>query len=170
MRLNEKNALGRVILILKEAYSAIGEDAITLNPCALLDSLSAAISHCKNEKEPLSDCMKVLKREIKSKNKFFYPKVDLFFRKTFPSPDFDYEKALKHIPAIIYGGDMICSKLIKGETEKAKAMCDAMKSYPGFLMGEFSALTDMQFYELVFGYFPKLYDEDFMGEMKPLFK
>lgn len=36
--------------------------------------------------------------------------------------------------------------------------------------GEFTALSDKQFYDLVFGYYPKLYEkDDFMGEMKYLF-
>ena len=169
MPMTEKNALGRALMILKEAYSAIGENALTLNTCALLDALSAALSHAGNEKEPLSKLMKNLKREIKSKNKFFYPKVSLYFKRVYAAPEFDYEKALRHIPAIIFGNDKICEKLTLGDFGKAKSMCDAMKSYPGFLMGEFSALTDRQFYELVFGYYPKLYEENFMEDMKNLF-
>ncbi|HCF83165.1 MAG TPA: hypothetical protein DER68_04265 [Ruminococcaceae bacterium] len=167
--MTEKNALGRVLVIMKEAYSAIREDALTLNVCALLDSLSAALSHAGNEKEPLSKLLGALKREIKAKNKFFYPKVRLFFKRVYAPPDFDYEKALKHVPAIIFGNDMICRKLMTGEADRAKSMCDAMKSYPGFLMGEFAALSDAQFYDLVFGYYPKLYDEPFMEKMKGLF-
>lgn len=154
---------------MKEAYSAIREDALTLNVCALLDSLSAALSHAGNEKEPLSKLLGSLKREIKAKNKFFYPKVRLFFKRVYAPPDFDYEKALKHVPAIVFGNDMICRKLLTGEIDRAKSMCDAMKSYPGFLMGEFAALSDAQFYDLVFGYYPKLYDEPFMEEMRGLF-
>ena len=60
-------------------------------------------------------------------------------------------------------------KLVSGETDKACSMADAMKSYPGFLYGEFEALTPAQFYELVFGYYPKIYDEPFMEQMKELF-
>lgn len=167
--MTEKNALGRALVILKEAYSSIREEAITLNVCALLDSLSAALSHAGNEKEPLSKLLGRLKREIKSKNKFFYPKVSLFFKRVYAAPDFDYDKALKHIPAIVFGNDMICRKLMSGELDKAKSMCDAMKCYPGFLMGEFAALSDSQFFELVFAYYPKLYNEPFMEEMKALF-
>lgn len=168
--MTEKNALGRVLMIMKEAYSAIREDALTLNVCALLDSISAALSHAGNQKEPLSKLLGTLKREIKSKNKYFYPKVSLFFKRVYSAPDFDYEKALRHVPAIIFGNDKICRKLLTGEQDKAKSMCDAMKSYPGFLMGEFSALSDSKFYDLVFGYFPKLYDEPFMDEMRELFQ
>ena len=43
MPMTEKNALGRALMILKEAYSAIGENALTINTCALLDALSAAL-------------------------------------------------------------------------------------------------------------------------------
>lgn len=168
--MTEKNALGRVLVIMKEAYSSIREDALTLNVCALLDSISAALSHAGNQKEPLSKLLGTLKREIKAKNKYFYPKIRLFFKRVYSPPDFDYEKALKHIPAIIFGNDMICRKLMTGETDRAKSMCDAMKSYPGFLMGEFAALSDLQFYDLVFGYYPKLYDEPFMDNMKDLFQ
>lgn len=157
-------------MIMKEAYSAIREDALTLNVCALLDSISAALSHAGNQKEPLSKLLGALKREIKSKNKYFYPKVSLFFKRVYAAPDYDYEKALKHVPAIIFGNDKICRKLLTGEQDKAKSMCDAMKSYPAFLMGEFSALSDSKFYDLVFGYFPKLYDEPFMDEMSELFQ
>ena len=49
-------------------------------------------------------------------------------------------------------------------------MTDAMRSYPGFLYGEFEALTPGQFYDLVFGYYPKLFDEPFMEEMKDKFR
>ena len=170
MALTEKNALGRVLMVLKEAYSAIGENTLTINTCALLDAISAALSHAGDEKEPLSKTIKKLKQEIKSKNKFFYPRVKLFFSRTYCAPDFDYEKTLVHIPAMIFGADKICEKIVRGEADKAKAMCDAMKSYPGYLMGEYSALSDKQFYELVFGFYPKIYEEDFMGEMSELFK
>lgn len=156
-------------MILKEAYSAIGENALTINTGTLLDALSAALSHAGNKNEPLSKLMKNLKREIKTKNKFFYPKVSLYFKRVYAAPDFDYEKALAHIPAIVFGNDKICEKLTLGDVGKAKSMCDAMKSYPGYLMGEFSALSDRQFYELVFGFYPKLYDEKFMEEMEFLF-
>ena len=83
--------------------------------------------------------------------------------------DYDYEKALKHIPGIIFGNDKICGKIVSGELDKAKSMSDAMKSYPGFLFGEFGSLTDKQFYDLVFGYYPTLYEEEFMEEQRSLF-
>jgi len=44
-----------------------------------------------------------------------------------------------------------------------------MKSYPGYLFGEFEALSGEQFYDLVFGFYPKLYEEPFMDEMRKLF-
>ena len=59
---------------------------------------------------------------------------------------------------------------MSGETDKARSMADAMRSYPGFLYGEFEALTPGQFYDLVFGYYPKLFDEPFMEEMKDKFR
>ena len=111
MRTSEEAALGRVLAISREAYSAVKNGETELNQVALLDALSA----------------------------------------------------------IIYGNDQICRKLVSGETDKACSMADAMKSYPGFLYGEFEALTPAQFYELVFGYYPKIYDEPFMEQMKELF-
>jgi hypothetical protein len=169
MPMTEKNALGRVLLISKEAYSALVSGNIPLNEIALLDSLSAALSHCNNEQKPLGKLMGVLKREIKAKNKPLYPVVKKYFARIYPIADYDFDKAMKHVPAIIYGNDKICAKLVEGEKDKAKSMCDAMKSYPGFLFGEFEALSDSQFYDLVFGYYPKLYGEDFMENMKNIF-
>ena len=95
--------------------------------------------------------------------------MKLLFSQIVPIPLFDFTTAVKHIPAIIYGNDQICQKLVSGETDKACSMADAMKSYPGFLYGEFEALTPAQFYELVFGYYPKIYDEPFMEQMENLF-
>ena len=71
---------------------------------------------------------------------------------------------------MIYGNDTICAHFVNGERDKARSMCEAMKSCPGCMFGEFTALSDKQFYDLVFGYYPKLYEkDDFMGEMKYLF-
>ncbi len=167
--MSEKNALGRVLLISKTAYSELLKGEIPLNELALLDSISAALSHCNNTEKPLGKLMGTLKREIKSKNKQFYPMVKRYFSATYPVLDYDFEKAAKHVPAIIYGNDRICAELVSGEGAKARSMCDAMKSYPGFLFGEFEALSDGQFYALVFGYYPKLYGEPFMEEMRGLF-
>lgn len=167
--MTEKNALYRVLMISKEAYSAISADENVPNPCALLDSLSAALSHAGIEEKPLGQLMGALKREIKSKNKPFYPKVRRYFSRLYPALEYDYEKALRHVPAVIFGNDAACAKEISGEQDKARSMCDAMKSYPGFLFGEYEALSDEQFYDLVFGYYPKLYGEQFMEPQRALF-
>ncbi len=167
---SEQNALGRVLMISKEAYSAVSSGELPMNAPALLDCLSAALSHLNNEKQPLSKIMGKLKREIKSKNREFYRKTALYFSKVYPVLDYDFDKAVRHVPAIIYGNDKINEQLVTGDKSRVKAMCDAMKSYPGFLFGEFEALSDKQYYDLVFGYYPKLYEsDDFMGEMKFLF-
>lgn len=167
---SEKNALGRLLLISKEAYSALSNGEQLGNVPPLLDCLSAALSHLNDEKQPLAKIMPKLKREIKSKNSEFYPRAEKYFSKLYPILDYDFEKATRHVPAIIYGNDRICAQYVAGDRGRVQAMCEAMKSYPGFLFGEFEALSDRQFYELVFGYYPKLYDkDDFMGEMRYLF-
>lgn len=170
MALSEKNALGRALKISREAYSAIAKGDSELNGAALLDSLSAALSHCGEQKKPLGKLMGALKREIKAKNRDFYITAKPYFSRIYPVLDYDFEKASRHIRAIIYGNDRICEKLVTGEGDKARPMADAMKSYPGFLFGEFEALSDAQFYDLVFGFYPKLYEEPFMEEMQGLFK
>lgn len=170
MAVSEKNALGRVLLISREAYSAIRDDKGVRNPAALLDGLSAVLSHINDTKKPIAKLLDSLKRDIRSKNKDFFPEVKLFFSKVYPAPDYDFDKAVKHIPAIILGNDKVCAKVVEGRRERVEAMCDAMKSYPGFLFGEFEALSDMQFYDLVFGFYPKIYGEDFLGGMKDLFE
>lgn len=169
MKTSEEAALGRVLAISREAYSAVKNGETELNQVALLDALSAALSHVNNGKKPLAKCMRALKSEIKRAGKPFYERVKPQFSPIVPIPQFDFTTAVKHIPAIIYGNDQICQKLVSGETDKACSMADAMKSYPGFLYGEFEALTPAQFYELVFGYYPKIYDEPFMEQMKELF-
>lgn len=167
---SEQEALGRVLWIAKEAYSAIAKGEIKLNGMALLDSISAALSHFDDMEQPISKLLGKLKREIKSKNKEFYPNVKQYFSELFPVLDYDVEKAERHIPAIISGNDKICARFVMGERDKALSMCEAMKCYPGFLFGEYEALSDKQFYDLVFGYYPKLYEkDDFMGDMKHLF-
>ena len=166
----EDAVLGRVLAVSRAAYSAVAEDIPGLNPVALLDSLSAALSHYGNEQKPLAKCVRALKTEIKRAGKPFYDRVKPQFSKLVPIPEFDAARAAEHIPAIIYGNDRICAKLVGGEGDRARSMADAMRSYPGFLFGEFEALTPGQFYDLVFGYYPKLYDEPFMEEMKEKFK
>ena len=166
----EQNALGRVLWISKAAYSTIAAGETELNVPSLLDSLSAILTHLNDEKQPMSKLTRRLKSEIKSKNKAFFVDVKQYFSKIYPILDYDFEKAARHVPAIIYGNDKICAQCVAGDKSRVKAMCEAMKSYPGFLFGEFEALSDKQFYDLVFGYYPKLYEkEDFMGEMRYLF-
>ena len=165
----EQHALGRVLLIAKESYAAIADGETAVNVPALLDSLSAVLSHLNDEKQPISKLMGKLKRQIRSKNKAVYKKTQIYFNKVYPLADYDFEKAALHIPAIISANDRISVQYVSGDTRKVRTMCDAMKSYPGFLFGEFESLSDKQFYDLVFGYYPKLYDDDFMGEMKYLF-
>lgn len=166
----EKTALSRVLSVCRAAYAAIGKGEQELNSVALLDSLSAALSHVGHAQQPLSRCMSSLKREIKAAGKPFYHSVRRCFSVFFPAQELDFEAALPHLPALIYGNDRICAALINGGQDKARSMADAMKSYPGYLFGEFEMLTPQQFYDLVFGYYPKLYDEPFMDEMKHLFE
>lgn len=167
---SEKNALGRVLMISREAYLAIRGDKGVENLPALLDGLSAVLSHINDPKKPIAKLLGSLKRDIRSKNGTFYNEVKLYFAKIYPAPDYDFDKAVKHIPAIILGNDRICAAAVSGRRDRVEAMCDAMKSYPGFLFGEFEALSDKQFYDLVFGFYPKIYDDDFIGEMKGLFE
>ena len=165
----EQAALYRVLLVSREAYTAVSKGEPGLNHVALLDALSAALSHVNDEKKPLCRCIRALKADIKRAGKPFYSRVKPVLSKLTPVLDFDPEKALRHIPALIFGNDRICKKLVCGETDRARSMADAMKSYPGYLFGEFAALSPEQFYELVFGYYPKIYEEPFMEEMKGLF-
>ena len=170
MAMTEKSALARTLNVCRELYSALskGEE---LSCCReMLDSLSAALSHCGNEKKPLAKCLRALKHELKSECREFYRRAKPNFSLLKPTLDYDFDKAKKHIPALIYGNDSICVQLENGDNGRAKAMADAMKSYPGFLFGEFEALSDEQFYDLVFGFYPKLYEEPFMDEMRYLFK
>ena len=167
---SEQNALGRVLWVSREAYIAISNGEIEMNVPALLDVLSAALSHLNDKKQPLAKVIGKLKREIKSVSAEFYKKVKMYFARMYPILGFDFEKAAAHVPAIIFGNDKICAQYVAGDRDRVCAMCDAMKSYPNFLFGEFEALSDEQFYDLMFGYYPKLYEnDDFMGEMKHLF-
>lgn len=166
----EQHALGRVLLIANEAYSAIAKDELSADITVLLDSLSTVLTHLEDSRQPISKLMKKLGGEIKSKYKEFFPQVRKYFSAIYPINDYDYEKAKRHIPAVIFGNDRICAQYVAGDKSRVKAMCEAMKSYPGFLFGEYEALSDKQFFDLVFGYYPKLYErDDFMGEMKYLF-
>lgn len=169
MKSTEQEALGRVLAVSVQAYSAVAKGEPELNYVALLDALSAALSHVNNEKKPLAKCVRKLKGEIKRAGKPFYLRIKQQFTPIVPVKDYNFSKTLEHIPAIIYGNDLICGKLIRGEADRARSMADAMKSYPGYLFGEFEALSPEQFYDLVFGYYPKLYDEPFMEEKKGLF-
>lgn len=165
----EKAALWRVLCASRRIYSALAEGTAE-NGADMLDSISAALSHCLNERKPLSRCLGQLKKELKRADRELYRTIKPCFSRLSPAMDYDFDKAARHIPAIIYGNDMLCAKLMGGEKGKARSMADAMKSYPGFLFGEFEALSDAQFYDLVFGFYPKLYEEPFMEEMQEMFR
>ena len=166
----EDAALSRVLMVSREVYSALAKGEQDIDQAALLDSLSAALSHYCNEKKPLAKCMRALRSEIKRAGRQFYKRIKPQFSKLVPVTEFDKEKAAQHIPAMIFGNDRICARIVSRETDKVRSMADAMRNYPGFLFGEFEALTPEQFYDLVFGYYPKLYDEPFMEEMKDKFR
>ena len=166
---SEQHALGCVLLTAKVIYVTIADGGSTENVPALLDGLSNVLSHFNDQKQPISKLMGKLKRGIMSKSKAVWQESKIYFTKAYPITDYELEKAAKHIPAIIHANDMICAKFVSGDIQRVKTMCDAMKSYPGFLFGEFDSLSDKQFYDLVFGYYPKLYNEDFMEQMKHLF-
>lgn len=169
--ISEKNALGRVLMISKQIYSAAGNGENTGNLILLLDTLSAALSHTNTPDQPLAKLMRKLKREIKrAASKELYIDLKQYFARLCPVHDFDFEKAQVHIPALILGNDKICETMVHGQPDRARTMCDAMKSYPGYLFGEYEALSDSQFYDLVFGYYPKLYGDEFMEPVKKLFK
>ncbi len=168
MAMTEKAALRRTLQAAREIYSAMANNTAE-NSIALLDSVSAALSHCQSTERPLSKCLRQLRKELKRADRELYRTIKPHFSRLRPTLDYDFEKAVKHIPAIIYGNDKICDKLQNNDRGKARSMTDAMKNYPGFLFGEFEALSDEQFYELVFGFYPKLYDEPFMDEVKYLF-
>lgn len=166
---SEQHALGCVLLTAKEIYATIADGGSAENVPALLDGLSAVLSHLNDPKQPISKLMGKLKRGIRSKSKAVWQKTQIYFTKAYPITDYDLEKAAKHIPAIIYANDRICAQYVSGDMHRVKTMCEAIKSYPGFLFGEFESLSDKQFYDLVFGYYPKLYNDDFMEQMKHLF-
>lgn len=166
--MTEKTALYRTLHAAREIYCAMANGTAE-NSEALLDSLSAALSHCKSAEKPLAKCLRQLKRELKHADRELYRSIKPHFSRLRPTLDYDFDKAVKHIPAIIYGNDRICAKLQENERSKARSMSDAMKSYPGFIFGEFEALSNEQFYDLVFGFYPKLYEEPFMDEVRYLF-
>ena len=171
MIISEKNALGRVLMISKRIYSAAGNGEDVGNLMLLLDSLSAMLSHINSPEQPMSKLMKTFRREIKrAANKGLFAELKPFFAKICPVQDFDLERAQPHIPALILGNDKICEKMVKNQPDRARTMCSAMASYPGYIFGEYEALSDSQFYDLVFGYYPKLYDDEFMEPMEKLFK
>lgn len=170
MIMTEKSAVARVLLVSKKAYYMIKDGQDVGNAISLLDDITAMLSHAFDEKKPAVKCMRAFKRGIKTRNKSLYPYVKNYFANVYATPDYNEEFLRKHIPAIVYANDLICAKLVSGQTEKAKSMCGAMASYPGFIFGEYSALSDSQFYELVFGYYKKFYDDEFMDKMKYLFE
>lgn len=168
--LSEKSVTARILLIARKAYYMMKDGSEMGNSIALLDNISAILSHAFDEEQPARRSFKDLNRLIKTKNNPLYPYVKTYFSRLFVAPDYDVELAKKHIPAIIYVNDLICSRMVSGQTDKAKSMCSAMVSYPGYIFGEYSALSDEQFYELVFGYYKKFYDDEFMEKMRYLFK
>ena len=166
----EKQALGRVLTVSRYAYVAVSKGDEDINAVKLLDCLSAVLSHCNHPRQPMWWCMWRLKSQLKRHNKPFYLRIRTYLSAVYPVQDYDFQRAAEHIPAIIYGNDMICDKLQRGEQDKARSMADAMHNYPGYLFGEFEALSGEQFFELVFGYYPKIYDEPFMEDMRQLFR
>ena len=169
--ISEKNALGRILMISKRVYTAAGNGENTGNLILLLDSLSAVLSHINSPGQPMAKLMKKLQREVKkAASKELFLELKQYFAKLLPVQDFDFDRAQPHIPALIHGNDKICERMVRGHPDRARTMCSAMASYPGYLFGEFEALSDSQFYDLVFGYYPKLYDDEFMEPMKKLFK
>ena len=169
--ISEKNALGRVLLISKRVYSAVEKGEDTGNLLLILDSLSAVLTHINSPDKPIKKLLKTLERELKkAAGKEFFAELKPFFAKILPIQEYDFEKAQRHIPGLILGNDKICEKMVRAQPDRARTMCNAMESYPGYLFGEYEALSDSQFYDLVFGYYPKLYDDEFMEPMKKLFK
>lgn len=169
-RISEESVLARVLLVSKKAYYMMKDGEDVGNVLALLDAISAILSHAFDEKAPARKSFWAFKRGIRAKNKPLYPYVRSLFRRLYPTPDYDVERMKKHIPAIIYANDRICAKMVSGEHDKARSMCSAMVSYPGYVLGEYEALSDKQFYDLVFGYYDKFYDDEFMEKMKYLFE
>ncbi len=168
--LPEKSVVARVLLISRKAYYMLKDGTDIGNAISLIDELSAVLSHAFDEKAPARKSFSALKRHIKSKNKPLYPFVKSYFAASFAAPEYDEEFAKKHIPAIIYANDLITAKIVSGELDKAKSMCNAMGGYPGFIFGEYPQLSDSQFYDLVFGYYNVFYDDEFMDKMKYLFE
>lgn len=169
MGMSEKNALGRVLMISKIIYSAAADGEVTGNVIAMLDSLSAVLTHYNSAEKPISKLLRPLKRELKSADKAFFHKLKQCFGYKCIVPDYDLECAAKHLPAIIHGNDKICEKTVRGQRDRAASMCKAMASYPGYIFGEYESLSDKHFYDLVFGYYSKIYDDEFMDGMKGLF-
>lgn len=164
--MTEKNAVARILLMSKKMYYMIKDGQDIGNAVSLLDEMSVALSP---EIKP-SKRLRRLKASIKAKNKPFYQYVKKIFSHGYVTPDYDEELAKKHIQAIIYANDHICAKLVSNQAEKAKSMCGAMASYPGFIFGEYNALSSKQFYDMAFGYYKKFYEDEFMEKMEYLFK
>ncbi|MCH5196171.1 MAG: hypothetical protein J1F28_05625 [Oscillospiraceae bacterium] len=169
-KITEQGALARVLLISREVYAEAWKGNIEMDLPALLDLLSKVLSHCGDESEPVSGLLKPLKLEFKEKHRAFYRKIRKYFGRGRFVPEYDYDRAFRLVPLMLFGNDRICEKLSRGEPEMAKVMCDAMKSCPGYIFNEFGALSSEQFYDLVFGFYPKLYGEEFMEPMKYLFE
>ena len=165
--MTEKQALSRVLYLSRDAYLALLDGSVS-NPEALLNSLSDVLSHCDSE-QPMNDLMKSLKKDIRQNHSRTSTKMMKNFSMLRPKHDYDFERALKYIDVMIFGNECICTKLSNGEQEKALAMLEAMRSMPGFILGDYDGLTPEQYYDLVFGLYPKQFGEPFMEEKREAF-
>lgn len=165
--MTEKQALSRVLKLSRDAYLALIDGSVS-EPEELLSSLSDMLSHCDSS-QPMNDRMKSLKKHIKHNHRHTSANMMKHFSKLQPSLDYDYNRALKYIDVMIYGNECICSKLSSGEQEKAMAMAEAMRSMPGFILGDYDGLSPEQYYDLVFGIYPKQFGEPFMEEKREAF-
>lgn len=84
MKTNENSALGRVLAISREAYSAVAGGMPDVNRVALLDAVSAALSHYNNSEKPLAKCMRAFRAELKRAGKPFWQKVKPQFSPLIP--------------------------------------------------------------------------------------
>lgn len=165
--MTEKQALSRVLELSQDAYTAMLDGSVS-EPEALLNTISEALSHCNGE-QPINELMKALKKDIKHNHRRTSTNMMKHFSAIQPKHDYDYERALKYIKVMIYGNERICSKLSSGEYDKASAMIEAMRSLPGFILGDYDGLSSEQYYDLVFGLYPKQFGEPFMEEKRATF-
>lgn len=165
--MTEKQALSRVLYLSRDAYTALLDGSVA-EPKALLNSISDMLSHCDSE-QPMNDLMKSLKKDIKQNHRRTSTNMMKNFSMLQPKRDYDFDRALKYIDVMIYGNECICIKLSNGEQEKALAMVEAMRSMPGFILGDYDGLSSEQYFDLVFGLYPKQFGEPFMEEKREAF-